>query len=247
MADFQKIYATQADDYDLLVSREDFQGNLLRAIREIADPAGCDVVEFGAGTGRLTRQIVPLARSVQAFDAADAMLAVARERLAGLPENWTLAVADNAALRCEDNCADLVLAGWTFGHLAGWYRDAWGEKLAAVMAEIRRVLRPGGGAVIIETLGTGNTEPAPPVPWLAEFYQAFEEEYGFSRHAIRTDYRFESVDEAERLTRFFFGDILADRVRDEQLAILPECTGIWFRRFGEKNADSSLDEPQGSP
>jgi len=37
----------------------------------------------------------------------------------------------------------------------------------------------------------------------------------------------ESLDEADRLTRFFFGDELADRVRRENWLILPEDTGIW--------------------
>ena len=48
----------------------------------------------------------------------------------------------------------------------------------------------------------------------------------FSRVRIRTGYRFESL--AEDLTRFFFGDALADRVAREGLVILPECTGIWW-------------------
>jgi len=50
----------------------------------------------------------------------------------------------------------------------------------------------------------------------------------FSRVRIRTDYRFASLPEAEDLTRFFFGDGLADRVADEALVVLPECTGIWW-------------------
>ena len=247
MADFQKIYETQAEDYDLLVSREDYAGNLTRTLFEIADPAGRDVVEFGAGTGRLTRMMVPRARSVQAFDGSAAMLEVARRRMEELgTRNWKLAVADNAHLPCEDCCADLVLAGWTFGHLAGWFPESWREKVAEVLAEIRRVLRPGGHVIIIETLGTGSTEPAAPAPWLAEYYGMLEKEHGFARKAIRTDYRFESVEEGERLVRFFFGDDRADRVRREELCILPECTGLWHRSFGGKNTDSGLDEPQGS-
>ena len=50
----------------------------------------------------------------------------------------------------------------------------------------------------------------------------------FSRVWIRTDYRFASLLEAVDMTRFFFGDELADRVASEGLVILPECTGIWW-------------------
>ncbi len=77
---FKDIYRRQAGDYDLLVSREDFQGNLLPALEAITPLAGVDVVEFGAGTGRLTRLVVPVARMVYAFDVAEAMLAKARLR-----------------------------------------------------------------------------------------------------------------------------------------------------------------------
>jgi hypothetical protein len=55
-------------------------------------------------------------------------------------------------------------------------------------------------------------------------------EYNFSHTSIRTDYKFKSVEEAEELTRFFFGDELADRVEKQKLVVVPECTGIWWLR-----------------
>ncbi|MCC7207638.1 MAG: class I SAM-dependent methyltransferase, partial [Anaerolineae bacterium] len=45
---------------------------------------------------------------------------------------------------------------------------------------------------------------------------------------VRTDYRFASLAEAERLTRFFFGDALADEVVRRKWVTLPECTGLWW-------------------
>jgi hypothetical protein len=45
----------------------------------------------------------------------------------------------------------------------------------------------------------------------------------------RTDYRFMTVAEADMLTRFFFGDELADRIVRENRMILPECTGFWWK------------------
>ncbi|MBN1311052.1 MAG: hypothetical protein JXB30_06495 [Anaerolineae bacterium] len=41
-------------------------------------------------------------------------------------------------------------------------------------------------------------------------------------------YRFESLGEAEELPRFFFGEALADRVVQEELLVVPECTGVWW-------------------
>ena len=40
-----------------------------------------------------------------------------------------------------------------------------------------------------------------------------------------------AVDEvaAEQLTRFFFGDEMADEVVRQNWVVLPECTGVWWK------------------
>jgi hypothetical protein len=99
-----------------------------------------------------------------------------------------------------------------------------------------RALRPGGTAILLATLGTGEETPRPPHAGLAAFYRLLEDEYGFSSTWIRTDYEFPSLDEAVALMRFFFGSTLAERVRREALLRLPECTGIWWKRELEERA-----------
>lgn len=230
MPDYEWIYRQRAAEYDALVTREDYQRNILRTLRQIRPLHGLDVVEMGAGTGRLTRLIAPHARSIAAFDASKAMLDVAAGKLPYLPaRNWLLAVADNCCLPARDGIADICVSGWSFGHATGWYPDSWRKVIRLAVAQMIRVLRPGGTAIILETLGTGREMPEPPTDALAEYYRLLEEEHDFRSRWIRTDYRFESVEEAERLARFFFGDALADRVARERLAILPESTGVWYR------------------
>jgi SAM-dependent methyltransferase len=232
MPDQRAIYEGDAERYDALVSREDFQKNLLPALSVVCPLSGADVVEFGAGTGRVTRLVAPLARRVLAFDAAQAMLRVAASRLRAEGRgNVLLAAADNAALPVASGAAGVALAGWTFGHATVWSQPGWRGPVGRALAEARRVLRPGGVLAVIETLGTGREEPAAPSPALAEYYAALEAEHGLSRLVIRTDYRFASLEEAAALTRFFFGDALAARVERERRLELPECTGIWWRRF----------------
>lgn len=232
MTDFQKIYQTQANDYDLLVSREDYQGNLSKALNTICTLTECAVVEFGAGTGRLTRLIAPQVRSIQAFDLSLHMLSVAAKTLRSLGlSNWEIAVADNRYLPIKASVADIAIEGWSFGHFVGWYPEDWQLEIGKALHEMRRVLRPPGIAIILETMGTGHTTPTPPTEGLATFYQWLEDEHGFSFMSIRTDYRFQDLAEAEHLTRFFFGDTLADRVVQENTLILPECTGLWWASF----------------
>jgi len=226
--DYKGIYDNQAAQYDLLVAREDYQQNIMRALNQIAPLEGRDVVELGAGTGRLTSMLAPIAKSIQAFDASAHMLDVAiiKLRQSGL-HNWRAEVADHRKLLVADGLADIVIAGWSICYTVVWHPEAWRDELAAALAEMRRVARPGGTIIILETLGTGYETPHPPDS-LADYYAALAAE-GFASTWIRTDYRFTSPAEAEMLTRFFFGDALAERLAAEQLVILPECTGIWWR------------------
>jgi ubiquinone/menaquinone biosynthesis C-methylase UbiE len=229
MPDFKTIYAQHADEYHRLVDREDYQGNILRALNQIRSLDGLDVVELGAGTGRLTLLLAPFVRAIRAYDESQAMLDVAAANLARASlTNVDLSIADNRALPAENASADLAIAGWTFGHMTEWFADSWRDEIGWAIAEMRRVLRPGGAAVIVETLGTGRELPAPPNDRLAQYYTMLEQEYGFQRAWIRTDYRFRSQAEADQLTSFFF-DSPMPTIPAEQGAVVPECTGIWSR------------------
>jgi ubiquinone/menaquinone biosynthesis C-methylase UbiE len=157
------------------------------------------------------------------------MLAVATEKLetTGL-QNWTVTVADNRALPVANRAADISIAGWSLGYCTIWHADSWRKEIGQALAEMARVLRPGGTVVILETMGTGSEVPGPPTDALATYYSWLDNEHGFSSTWIRTDYRFESLPEAQEATRFFFGDDFADRVGRENWVIVPECTGIWW-------------------
>jgi hypothetical protein len=93
---------------------------------------------------------------------------------------------------------------------------------------MQRILRPGGVFILLETLGTGFEEPTPPTDYLAELYDWWTQTYQLNHTWIRTDYQFQSPEEGAYLTRFFFGDELANRILADQMTILPECTGIWW-------------------
>ena len=96
---------------------------------------------------------------------------------------------------------------------------AWQVELDRALSEMKRVL--------LETLGTGFEQPTPS-EMLRDYYRALKEA-GFENTWIRTDYRFDTLQEAEELARFFFGDELAEQVIQKKWVILPECTGIWWK------------------
>ncbi|MBN1890913.1 MAG: class I SAM-dependent methyltransferase [Thermoflexales bacterium] len=225
--DYKQIYATQAAQYERLVAREDYHGNIQQALGRIVPGGQLDIVELGAGTGRLTRILAPRSRRVCAFDASSHMLALNAKLAQQNARNWRLAVADHRHLPLGDGTADLALSGWSICYLVVEHGD-WQVEVERALAEMARVLRPGGTAILLETLGTGYETPHPP-PNLAAYY-AWLEQRGFRFDWIRTDCRFESLAEAVELVRFFFGDELARQVVARQWVILPECTGIWWRR-----------------
>lgn len=228
MTDYMHIYQKEALRYEQLVSREDAQNRILPAIRAITKLEGRDVVEFGAGTGRLTCLLAPHVRSIRAFDIALPMLKIAEDKLrnSGL-ENWQVSLGDHRSLPVEDKSADIIISGWSICHLVDFYPQTWQNEIEKALAEMRRILREGGKIVLLETQGTGFETPHPPHHLLA--YYQFLADQGFSASWIRTDYRFASLAEALDLSGFFFGEPLTSQIRAAGTLLLPECTGIWFK------------------
>ena len=170
---------------------------------------------------------IPRAKSVCGFDISPEMLRVCRDRLikTGV-SNWQVHVADHRKLPVDDGSADLVVSGWSVSYLAVWNEGRTGE-LDVWFAEMKRVLQKDGVIILFESLGTGNESPIR-LEHVESTYRWLEANE-FRHKWIRTDYRFESVDEAAELAGFFFGEELADRVREKRLVVLPECTGVWWK------------------
>lgn len=227
MPDHNHVYQNQTELYDLLISK---QPGLLEVIESIVPVQGLDVLDLGAGSGRLTAVLAPHARTVLALDRSAEMLEVNRRKLtsAGIT-NCRLQTADHRRLPADNESADLIVAGWTICYLASSNAEDYEAKLQQVMEEMHRVLRPGGTIVIFETMGTGYETPQPP-DFLRAYYALLEEKYGFAHQWLRLDYQFDSLEQAETCTRFFFGDELADRVVRENWVRVPECAGMWWWR-----------------
>lgn len=220
------VYARHAKEYEELVSHEDYQGNILRAIQEIVPLQGLDVLDLGAGTGRLACLLQRDVHQVIACDLSAHMLGIARDRLQSGPGNWLTAAADHRRLPLPAGSTDLVASGWSVSYVTVWSPDHWREEADTWLAEATRVLRTGGHIILFESLGTGNEAPKR-LPHLENFYNWLDERH-FQNKWIRTDYRFDSPQRASEIAGFFFGDAMRERILREGLTILPECTGVWW-------------------
>lgn len=231
----EEIYKTEADKYEALIAREDYQGNILKALREIISLENKVVYDLGAGTGRLACMLASHVKQIRAFDISEEMLRVCREKLSKeeiaspLLSNWQINIADHRQLPVEDDSADLVVSGWSVGYLAVWNPDSWRGELEKWLGEMKRILKPNSFIVLYESLGTGNESPIE-LEHLKNFYPWLDE-VRFQNKWIRTDYKFQSVEEAEYLSRFFFGDELGDKVKQNKWDIMPECTGVWWKQL----------------
>ena len=104
------------------------------------------VLDVGCGTGVLTRQIARRLSGPDAcvigLDAAPKMIGVARRRAAGLPHlRFDVGVAETLAY--GDASFDCAVSTFFFHHI-----DA--ELKRRSLAELRRVLKPGGCLIIVD-------------------------------------------------------------------------------------------------
>jgi len=112
--------------------------------RELFAPflGACDtIVELGPGGGRFTAVLLPKCRRLLAADTSATMLAMLRRRFAGDARLECVPLDGQGLGPIADGSADAVFAFDVFVHLPQW--DTFNY-----LREIRRVLRPGGKAVI---------------------------------------------------------------------------------------------------
>nr|WP_272941303.1 class I SAM-dependent methyltransferase [Kribbella flavida] len=100
------------------------------AVHGLLDPGLSRVVEIAVGTGIVSAELVALGNLMHGVDLSAAMLRHARHRLPG-----HVAAADAARLPFADRRCDAVVAVWLL-HLL--------DDSEPVLAEVARVLRPGG-------------------------------------------------------------------------------------------------------
>lgn len=105
-------------------------------------PSDWTVADFGCGTGSLAADLAPIVKQVVGIDNSPAMLEAAAQQTRGF-DNVLLKQGQLTDVPLKDASCDAVLCVLVLTYL---------EDPAAVLAEMRRVLRPGGRAVVVDLM-----------------------------------------------------------------------------------------------
>lgn len=127
---------------------------LRQRILNVADPSPDDVaVDLGAGTGLLTIALARNVRNVVAIDISTAMLDRLRQHAREQRvSNVNYVEADLRSLPLDDESVTLAVSNYTFHHLADPDKEL-------ALAEVRRVLAPGGRLIICDMMFALSFEP----------------------------------------------------------------------------------------
>lgn len=235
------------DDEDGLFTgeyAEDFQiwagfydsGPEVAAVRGAVDVEGADVLEVGAGTGRLTQYLAPEAGTYRAVDIDEELVEYCQDEHDDLPASFEQ--QDSLDLELGDDSVDVLIDSWAF---------CCYPSPDQATAEFDRVLREDGRLVVIREVPDSEYERV-----LSEFVPA-DREYSVADQIddplrerfgepvetaeIGSDYVFDSVADATEAFRFHLEEWSDCDLADDQLA---ELRSMMEQR--ERDGEVHVDE-----
>jgi SAM-dependent methyltransferase len=136
---------------------EEWKQSLIDDVMLSHMPRGGNILEIGPGAGRWTEPLQRIAGHLIVVDLSDRCIELCRERFAGA-RNMEFHVNDGASLSAvASSSVDAVWSFDVFVHIAT-------REIRSYVAEIGRVLRPGGVAVIHHA-GLGRENDAAALGW----------------------------------------------------------------------------------
>jgi SAM-dependent methyltransferase len=206
--------------YELENQAVDRAGHVLAAMRAIAPWAGRTIVDLGCGTGYWLGRYASEAARVVGVEPDPALLAVAR-RAAALSRSEVLA-GSAERIPLADGSVDIVHARFAYFFPPG---------ADAGLAEVLRVLRPGGRLVVVDNdyrwgefarlLGAAAARP--PLETAAAV-DAWWRGRGAARHEVRSELRFARQTDLSAVLRIE----LPAAVADGWLQQNPAATGLSY-------------------
>jgi ubiquinone/menaquinone biosynthesis C-methylase UbiE len=204
----------------------DRAGALPALMRSLASWQDRDVLDVGCGTGFHLPLFAAEARSVTGVEPHGDLLAIARRRVRRLP-NVEVRQGSAEALPLPDRSVDVVHARWAYFFGPGCERG---------LAELDRVVRPGGTAFVIDndpsrsTFGAWFRRGYPDVDWRA--VEAFWRELGWHQHQVDIAWTFDSREDLESVVRIEFRAEVAEEILAGHVGTSVDyAVNLWSRRW----------------
>jgi SAM-dependent methyltransferase len=190
--------------YEIENRAVDPDGVLESALRRIRPWAGATVLDLGCGTGFHLPMFAREAARVVGMEPHAGLAAAARHRVRGLA-NVTVRVGAAQAIPLPDASVDMVHARWAY---------FFGPGCEPGLAELRRVVRRGGAAMIIDNDATRSTFGGWFRRWLPSYdpeaVERFWTRQGFAREPLMIRWSFGSREDLAAVLRIEFPAELAE-------------------------------------
>lgn len=214
------------DVYELENLAIDPDGAVEDAMRSVRDWAGLDVVDIGCGTGFHLPAFAGQARSVIGVEPHPPLVERARTRVADLG-NVRVAEAGAQELPLAAGSVDVHHSRWAY---------FFGPGCEAGLAELERVMRPGGTSFVIDHDGVNSPfgqmfrngwstlEPA--------VVERFWLDRGWSKHHVTFRWAFSDREAVEAVVNLEFSPAMAEQFLASWTGL--ECedyVNLWWRHY----------------
>jgi SAM-dependent methyltransferase len=131
----------EQDDDEFFATAKDLVGELVGELKRLPPKTpgrNRRALEIGCGPGRLLRPMSQYFDQIYGVDVSDAMVKLAREKLAGIPNAFPCAIGGSDLKMFPDRHFDFVYSYAVFQHIPS------GDVVFSYLRETVRVLKPGG-------------------------------------------------------------------------------------------------------
>ena len=217
--------------YELENRGFDPDGLVEQAMARVAGWAGRDVLDIGCGTGFHLPRFARTARSVTGVEPHAGLVALAQRRLRAAdaeqaPATTRVLRGTAQSLPLPPASVDVVHARWAY---------FFGPGCEPGLAEVRRVLRRGGTAVVIDNDATASTFGR----WFRAGYpqvdpqavERFWSSHGWQRVQVTTRWEMASREAFEAVVGIEFDQATARRILAEHPGTgVDYAVNLWWRR-----------------
>jgi SAM-dependent methyltransferase len=217
--------------YEVENRAADPDGRLWAAMEARASWTDRTVLDLGCGTGYHLPRFASTAARVIGVEPHPGLLRLARRRTRrlGLPdERVELHLGTAQEIPLPDRSVDVAHARWAY---------FFGPGCEPGLAELARVLRPGGTALVIDNDGSRSTFGAwfrrgyPHLPSPAEI-ERFWTTQGWTLDRVDMGWRFDSREDLEAVVRIELKPDVADQVlRHHRGLEVDYAVNLWWRTF----------------